>query len=128
MPEEYVDMIKPYLGHMINDHKTENSVNNANQFCFSKDSEEIRTMQTKSRNIEIMMSNERVEIIDKLSESLLQNYHKDLEESIRESEFVPDSINLLYYHLQKIGWKRGVSYIDSPEWLKNKKSNNKLKK
>ena len=85
-------------------------------------------MQTKSRNIEIMMSNEKVEIIEKLFKSLLENYHKDLEESMRESEFVPDNIDLLYYHLQKIGLKRGGSYIDSPEWLKNKKSNNKLKK
>ena len=72
-------------------------------------------MQTKSRNIEIMMSNEKVEIIEKLFKSLLQNYHKDFEESMRESEFVLDSIDLLYYHLQKIGLKRGGSYIDSPE-------------
>ena len=72
-------------------------------------------MQTKRRNIEIMMSNEKVEIIEKLFKSLLENYHKDLEESMRESKFVPDNIDLLYYHLQKIGLKRGGSYIDSPE-------------
>ena len=30
------------------------------------------------------------------------------------------TVNLLYYHLQKIGLKRGRSYIDSPEWLKKK--------
>ena len=41
---------------------------------------------------------------------------------MRGSEFVPDSINLLYYHNQKVGLKRGGSYIDSPEWLKNKKA------
>ena len=41
---------------------------------------------------------------------------------MRGSEFVPDSINLLYYHLQQVGLKRGGSYIDSPEWLKNKKA------
>ena len=28
----------------------------------------------------------------------------------------------MYYHLQKIGLKRGVSYIDFPEWLKSKKA------
>ena len=28
----------------------------------------------------------------------------------------------MYYHLQKIGLKRGGSYIDSPKWLKNKKT------
>ena len=41
---------------------------------------------------------------------------------MRGSKFVFDSIDLLYYHLQKIGLKRGRSYIDSPKWLKNKKA------
>ena len=62
-----------------------------------------------------MIGNETDEIIEKLFESLLKSYQKDLEESMRGSEFVSDSINLLYYHLQKIGLKRGGSYIDSPK-------------
>ena len=41
---------------------------------------------------------------------------------MRGSEFNFDSVDLLYYHLQKISLKRGRSYIDSPEWLKNKKA------
>ena len=81
-------------------------------FISSKDSEETSTMHTKSHNIEIMMGNETDEIIEKLFESLLQNYHKDLEEPMRGSKFVPGSIDLLYYHLQKIGLKRGRSYVD----------------
>ena len=53
----------------------ENSVNNANQFYFAyKDSEETLVMCTKSCNIEIMKSDEADEIIEELSESLLQNY------------------------------------------------------
>ena len=92
----------------------ENSVNNAN-FISSKDSEETNTMYTKSDNMEIMTGNETDEIIKKLFESLLQNYKKDLEEPMRRSELVPDSIDLLYYHFQKIDVKRGRSYIDSPE-------------
>ena len=63
-------------------------------FISSKDSEETRTMHTKSHNIEIMMGNETDEIIEKLFESLLQNYQKNLEESMRGSEFVFDSIDL----------------------------------
>ena len=69
-----------------------------------------------------MMSNKTDDIIEKLFESLLQNYKKDLEKSNRGSEFVWDSIDLFYYHLRKISLKRGGSYIDSPEWLKNKKA------
>ena len=41
---------------------------------------------------------------------------------MRGSEFVPDSIDLLYYHFEKVGLKRSGSYIDSPKWLKNKKA------
>ena len=47
---------------------------------------------------------------------------------MRGSEFVFDSVDLLHYNFCKISLKRGGSYIDSPEWLKNKKSNNKYKK
>ena len=91
-------------------------------FICHKDYEETRTIYTKSRNIEIMKGDETDEIITKPFESLFQNNQKNLEEPIRGSEFVPDSIDLLYYHLQKVGLKRSGSYIDSPEWLKNKKA------
>ena len=40
---------------------------------------------------------------------------------MRGSKFVPDSIDLLYNHLQKIDLKRGGLYIDFREWLENKK-------
>ena len=52
----------------------------------------------------------------------MQKYQDGLEESVRGSEFIRDSVDLLYYHLQKIGLKRGGSYIDFPEWLKNKRA------
>ena len=84
----------------------------------SKDSEETRTMHTKSHNIEIMMGNETDELFD----SLLQNYQKDLEESMRGSEFVFNNVDLLYYHLHEISLKRSGSYVDSPKWLKNKRA------
>ena len=84
--------------------------------------EETHTVHTKSLNIDIMMGNETDKIIKKLLESLLQNCPKDLEESVRKSEFFRDSIDLSYYHLQKISLKRGGSYVVSPEWLKNQKA------
>ena len=79
-------------------------------------------MHTKSDNTEFMMGNERDEIIDELFEPLLQRYQEGLEESVKGSEFVFDSIDLLYYKLHKISLNRGGSYIDSTEWLKNKKA------
>ena len=46
-----------------------NSIDNDN-FISSKDSDEIRTMHTKSNNIEIMIGNERDKIIEELFGSL----------------------------------------------------------
>ena len=83
-PKEYLDTIRPYLGDMIIDYKTQGewkmqltmSVN----FISSKDSEEICNLHTRRNNIEIVMVNETDEIIDELFESFLQNYQKDLKE------------------------------------------------
>ena len=41
---------------------------------------------------------------------------------MRGSEFVYDSVDVLYYNLNKVSLSRGGSYIDSPKWLKNKKT------
>ena len=62
---------------------------------FSKDSDETRTMHTKSKNIEIMMGNGTAEIIRELLETLLQRYEKGLEESVRGIELV--LIIFIYY-------------------------------
>ena len=53
-------------------------------FIFSKDSAEIRTMRTKSNNIEIIMGSETDEIIIELFESLLQKYQEGLEKKWEE--------------------------------------------
>ena len=37
-------------------------------------------------------------------------------------EFIFDGVDVLYYNLNKVSLNRGGSYIDSPEWLKNKKA------
>ena len=93
-------------------------------FVSSKDDfDETRTMHTKSDNVHILMGSETDEIIEKLFKSLLQNYQKDLEKSMRGSDFVIDKVDLLQYHLNKISLVRKErSYIDSPKSLKNKKA------
>ena len=144
-PKEYLDMIRPYLSDLINDNKTPKKlrVHTRNEvidyetqyeerkielamwinFIFSKDCDKIRNMHTKSNNIEIIMGSETNDIIEELCESLLQKYQEWLEESMRGSEFIFDSVDLLHYNLQKISLNRkGSSYIDSPKWLKNKKA------
>ena len=88
----------------------------------STDSDETRSMHTKNNNVEIMMGSETDEIIEDLFESVLQIYQEGLEESMRGSEFAYDSIDALYYNLNKVGLSRGGSYIDSPKWINNKKA------
>ena len=45
---------------------------------------------------------------------------------INESDFIFDSVDLLYYNLQKISLSRKESsFINSAKWLENKNSNNK---
>ena len=67
-------------------------------FISSKDSDETRTVHTKSNNVEIMMGNETDEIIEDLFEYFLEEYQKRLEESMRGSEFTYDSVDVLYYN------------------------------
>ena len=71
-------------------------------------------MLTQSDNIEITMGSEIDEIIEDFFESLLQNYQEGLAESMKGSHFF-DSVDALYYNLNKINSNRGGSYIDSPE-------------
>ena len=146
LPEECINMNRPYLSYIINEHKTQevrkvHSANNVTDyettlgewkiqltmsinFISSKDdSDETCHMRTKSDNIEIVIGSETNEIIEELFKSFLQRYQEGLEESRKGSQFNFDSIDLLYYHLQKPSLKRtGSSYIDSPKWLKNKRA------
>ena len=133
-------MIKPYLSDLINKHKTHGSVryHSGNKSwiekTFSKwkiqltmainfkDSDETQTMHTKSNNVEIMIGSNTDEIIKDLFKSFLQKYQEGLEELMRGSEFVYDSVDVLYYNLKKVSLSRGGSYIDSPKSLKSKKA------
>ena len=58
-------------------------------FISSKpDSDETRTMHTKSDNIEIKMGSESDEIMEELFKFFLKRYQEGLEESIRGIEFI----------------------------------------
>ena len=116
---------KTHSGNIIADYKSQRNwkilLTIAIKFISSKDSSETRNMHSKS-DTEIMMGSETDEIIEELFEFFLKGYHEELEESMKGSEFIFDSGNVLYYNLNKISLNRRRSYIDSPEWLKNKKS------
>ena len=113
-------MIRSYLSDKTQEEwKTQLTI--AINFTSFKDSNETCTMHTKSNNIDIMMGNETDETIEELFEYLLQRYQEGLEESMKGNEFIFDSIDILYYNLNKIRLNTAGSYIDSPKYLKNKK-------
>ena len=88
----------------------------------TKNFDKNQLIRLKSDNTEIMMGSETDEIIEELFESLLQRYQERLEELKNGSDLVFDSVDALYYNLNKISLNMGKSFIDSPEWLKNKKT------
>ena len=61
-----------------------------------------------------------------LSKNFLNPFCKDTKKiykkKMKGSDFAFDGVNYLYYNFNKIGISRGGSYIDSPKWLKDKKS------
>ena len=46
---------------------------------------------------------------------------------MKRSDCIFDLVQLMYYKCHKVNFERGGPYIDSPEWVKKKKSNNKSK-
>ena len=140
--KKYLNTIKPYLIDIINEHKTHGlaryhsdnkswlgkassewkiQLTMGINFISSKDSDETRTMHTKSNNVEIMIGSKTDEIIKNLFESFLQKYEEGLEESMRGSEFVYDSVDALYYNLNKVSLSRCGSYR-FPQMVKKQKT------
>ena len=85
--------------------------------------EETRIIYTKSEPVEIFIGSDTEDVIDKLLNTLLQRFQHSQETSNeRGSEFIPGSVELLYYHFQRIDIRRAESYIMSPDWILSKKA------
>ena len=125
--EEYLNLIEPYLRELINNHKNKGEwkiqlTAQINFIYLRPGSDETRVMHTRSVNGEFMNGSDTDEIIKELFKSLLQRYQENLQETMKGSDFAFDGVNYLYYDLNKISISKGGSYIDSPKWLKDKKS------
>ena len=84
--------------------------------------DETNIIHIRSNNEEFMNGDDTDEIIKERFESFLQKYEENLQNKMRGSDFEFDGVNFLYYDFNKISLNIGGSYIDSPQWLKNKKS------
>ena len=116
-------MITPYLYEIINKTKSTNQKTQLDigiNFGHLTDKEKNRTSYVKSKNIEILPSNDTNEIIKELTGSFFDNYQEQLLILRNGSNCIFDSVEVLGIHFHQIDLKRGSSYIKSPEWLKNK--------
>ena len=85
-------------------------------------------MHSNSVNIKFTLYSDANYVIDKLFKSLHSRYQENLVTSMKGSDFIFNSVQLMYYKCDKVSFIHGGSYIDSPDWIKKKKSNNKSKK
>ena len=125
--KEYLDLTEKYLRELINHYKNKGKwkvqlLEEINIISLKPGSDETRIMHTRSNNIEIMIGHDNDDIIEERFKSLLQKYEENLQNKMRGSDFEFDGVNFLYYDFNKISLNRGGSYIDSPKWLKYKKS------
>ena len=60
-------------------------------------------------------------IIREIFRSFLHNYQKQLK-IIEGNDFVFESVALMDYKLHRVRFRKGGSYVKSPEWLANKKT------
>ena len=90
-------------------------------FISLEDTEEEREMYSNSDNMKFTSYNDANEVVNELFESLLSRYQENLETSMTGSDFIFDSVQLIYYKSHIVNFKPSGSCIDSPRWLKSKK-------
>ena len=125
--KEYLNLIEKYLRELLEEYKQKGEWKvqltiEVNFISLQPGSNETRIMYTRSDNIEIMFDDDNDDIIEQLIESLLKKYEENLQNKMRVSEFEFDGVNFFYYDFNKTSINRSGSYIDSPKWLKDKKS------
>ena len=125
--KEYLALIEKYLRKLINYYKNKGEwkvqlIAEISFISLKPGPNETRIMHTRSDNEEFMNGSDTDEIIGGRFESFLQKYKEHLQEKMKGLDFEFDGANFFYYYFNTISINRGGSYIDSSQWLKNKKS------
>ena len=118
---EYLTLIEKYLRELINQYKNEGEWKvqlsaEINFMSLKPGSDETRVMYTRNDNEEFMSGDDTNEIIKLLFESFLQRFEENLQNKMRGS-----NLNLMVLIFSIIVLIKRA-YIDSPKWLRNKKS------
>ena len=91
-------------------------------FISSTESDKECVMHWSSDKIKFATYSEVIDVIKKLLKSLRAKYQDGLEKSMKGSDFIFDSVQLMYYKCHKVNFKRVGSYIDSQNWIKKRKA------
>ena len=75
-------------------------------------------MYSTSGNIKFTSYNDANEVVNELFQSRRSKYQDNLETSMIGSDFIFDSVQLMHYKFYKVNFKRGSSYIESPDQIK----------
>ena len=79
-----------------------------NRCICSKNFEETCSIYSASDNIEIFMSSDTDEVINRLFDTMLQKFQEARETSFeRGSKFIFENVDLLYYYFHRIDMRRG---------------------
>ena len=125
--QEYLSLKEKCLREFINKYKNEGEwkiqlIAEINFISLKPGSDETRVMYTRSDNEEFMNGDDTDEVIKSLFRSFLERFEENLQQKMRGSDFEFDGIKFFYYNFNKTSIYRGGSYIDSPKWLKDKRS------
>ena len=129
--KEYLNEIKPYLRNIIIDLQKYRAWNVQLTLVINlistKDVDEDRVMHSKSGNTEFLIYDNANDVVDEVFESLLSRYKIGLTESMRGSNFIFDSLKCLCYKCHEVKFKRGGSYIESPDKKQESKKIQKMR-
>ena len=79
-------------------------------------------MHSKSNNIKFTCYNNANKVFNEHFDSLRSRYLDNLETSVRQSEFIFDPVQMMYYKCHEVNFRRGGSYLDSTHWIKKRKA------
>ena len=79
-------------------------------------------MHSSSDNTKFRTYSDASDFTENIFNSLRSKYQHGLEKSMKGSDFIFDSVQLIYYKCYNVNFKREGWYIDSPVRMKKKKT------
>ena len=109
--DEYLNKVEPYLSSIITDLQNPDTwkiqLTIVINFISSKDAKEEPAINSRSNIIKFGSYNDANEVVDELFESLRSRYQGNLETSINRSDFIFDSVQIMYYKCHKVNFNHG---------------------